>query len=127
MFFSLLAAATPEPWFNKASPATTRCVEWTSGNFAVAKIQGLECLFKNVVTVVATLAGLALLMMLISGAIKYLTSGGDPKAAEAAKGTLTYAILGLILIVAAYLILSFLSAFTGITGLKGFLIPGGTP
>lgn len=91
----------------------------------VATIQGFECVFRNVVSVVTVLAGLALFIMLLMGGLKYLTSGGDPKAQEQAKNTLTYAILGMVLIVAAYLILNFISTFTGIEALKTFTIPKG--
>ena len=90
----------------------------------VATIQGLECIFQNVVTVITVLAGLAVFIMLLIGGIKYLTSGGDQKAMEQAKNTMTFAILGLVLIIAAYLILNFLSVFTGISGLLKFTVPG---
>jgi hypothetical protein len=51
--------------------------------------------------------------MLIVGGIKYTTSGGDPKSVESAKKTLTYAILGMVLVASAYLILRLIGEFTG--------------
>lgn len=105
--------------------STDRCVNITAlSGEKIATIQGLECLFQNVVTVVTALAGLAVFIMLLTGGLKYLTSGGDPKAQEQAKGTLTFAVLGLVVIIAAYLILNFLSVFTGIGNLTKFVIPG---
>ena len=120
MFSSVVfAAGTPVP--TSWSP---RCAS-DSGVFKdVAQIQGLECLFQNVVTVVTAFAGLAVFIMFLTGGLKYLTSGGDPKAQEQAKGTLTFAVLGLVLIIAAYLILNFISTFTGIPDLLKFRIPG---
>src|SRR3989344_6002856 len=108
------ASPVPVPWFTSSpAPVSSRCVSVVGGN-PVATIQGLECLFQNVVTVVTALAGLAVFIMLLTGGLKYLTSGGGPKAPEQAKGTLSFAVLGLVLIIAAYLILNFLSVFTGI-------------
>ena len=114
------AEASPQPW---SSP---RCVTTVNG-VEVATIQGLECVFQNVVSVAIALAGLAVFVMLLAGALKYLTSGGDPKAQESAKNTMTYAVLGLVIMVAAYLILNLLSTFTGLPKLLNFTIPGGTP
>lgn len=122
MFSSVVfAAGTPVP----RSWSTNRCVNITAlPGQEIATIQGLECLFQNVVTVLTALAGLAVFIMLLTGGLKYLTSGGDPKAQEQAKGTLTFAVLGLVLIIAAYLILNFISTFTGIPDLLKFRIPG---
>lgn len=117
----LVLAQGPVDWKTFAE----RCVitEPKSG-VEVATIQGFECVFRNVVTVATALAGLAVFLMLISGGFKFLTSGGDPKAQEQAKNTMTYAVLGLVLIIAAYLILKFLSVFTGLPELLKFTIPG---
>jgi hypothetical protein len=82
----------------------------------------LEAVFGNIVSVVISLAGIALFVMLSVGAFRYLTSGGEPKATEAAQKTMTSAFLGIILIIASYLILSLVSEFTGISLLK-FEIP----
>jgi len=88
----------------------------------VAKITDLEIYFERIVVVVTALAGMVFFIMLVIGGIKYLFSGGNPKATESARGTLTAAILGLVLIVAAYLILLLLKNFTGLD-LTTFSIP----
>ncbi len=117
MLFSPVFAQAPGAW-------NGNCVTTDPKSGAeVATIQGFECVFRNVVSVAVTLAGLAIFVMLIIGGFKYLTSGGDPKAQEQAKNTMTYAVLGLVLIIAAYLILNFISVFTGIDALKTFTIP----
>lgn len=79
-----------------------------------ATLSDLEGIFGQVVSAATTLAGLALLAMLIVGGFKYMTAGGDPKASAAAKNTITYALLGMALVVAAYLILLFVERFTGV-------------
>jgi hypothetical protein len=52
--------------------------------------------------------------MLLVGGFKWLTSGGDAKKTEQARGTLTAAIFGLILIVSGYIILNIIQYFTGL-------------
>lgn len=81
----------------------------------MATIQCIECIFKNFLNIATALAGLAVFVMFLVGGFKYLTSAGDPKATESAKNTLTYAVLGLVLIIAAWFILQFIEEFTGVT------------
>ncbi len=88
----------------------------------VAQLKCLEVVFANTLQVITGLAGLALFVMLIIGGIKYLTSGGDPKASEGAKNTMTYALIGIVLMGLAYLIFNILQNFTGVDFLK-FDIP----
>ena len=51
------------------------------------------------------IAGFALLIMLIFSGYQYMTSEGDPKKAAAARGRITWAIIGFIVIFAAYWII----------------------
>ncbi|OGM10802.1 hypothetical protein A2Z22_02860 [Candidatus Woesebacteria bacterium RBG_16_34_12] len=80
----------------------------------VSTIHGLEVIVNNIIVLALGFAGLALFIMLILGGFKYITSAGDPKKTESAKNTITYAILGLVLMALAYLILVFISQFTGV-------------
>ncbi|OGM19342.1 hypothetical protein A2685_02190 [Candidatus Woesebacteria bacterium RIFCSPHIGHO2_01_FULL_37_10] len=78
-----------------------------------AQIRDLEVIFAKTVDIILGFAGIALFLMLILGGFKYITSGGDPKAAESARNTLTYAIGGLVLIASAYLIIKIAESITG--------------
>lgn len=80
----------------------------------VARISDLEGIFQNIVSYALGLVGVVLFVSLLIGGFKYLTAGGDPKAAEGAKKTITYAIGGLLLILASYLILVLIHTITGI-------------
>ncbi len=80
----------------------------------VPQLKDLEIVFTNVVKVALGFSGVALFIMLLIGGFKFLTAGEDPKAVEEAKKTLTYAIGGLVLVAAAYLVLVFIKQFTGI-------------
>lgn len=80
---------------------------------APATIGDLQTLFKNAVSAILALAGIVLFILLLTGGIKFITSGGDPKAVEGAKKTITYAIGGLVVILLSYLILVFIQKITG--------------
>lgn len=83
-------------------------------NDGVPTIKGLEAIYNNIISVALLFAAVVLLLMFITAGFKYLTAGGDAKAVEAAKGTLTHAIAGLIVLVLAYIIIQFIEVFTGV-------------
>ena len=87
-----------------------------------ATIQCLEPLFENVVSGIAALVGIALFIMILNSGFRYLTSAGDPKKLEA-RGSLTNALTGVVLIAVAYLILKTIQVFTGYQGLTTFSVP----
>ena len=76
-------------------------------------LSDLNDIFANILGVAARLAGLAALIMVLVAGFKYLTSAGDPKAAEGAKHTLTWAVFGLAALVGAWFILRLVEALTG--------------
>lgn len=79
-----------------------------------ATIKGIEVIFNNIIFISLGLAGIVFFFLLLIGGFKFMTSGGDPKAVESARNTLTFAILGLVLITVSFLILRFIQEFTGI-------------
>lgn len=89
----------------------------------VATIQSLQTLFGNAVRAVVSLAGIALFVMLVIGGYNFLFSTGDQKKLEQARGTITNAVLGLVIIVAGYIIMRVIEIFTGVNVTK-FTIPG---
>lgn len=87
-----------------------------------APLSSLEFVFENVITSLLALGGIVLFVMLLTGGFKYLTSGGDPKALEGAKKTLTTAIGGLVMLVGSFLILKIIANFTGAESITNFKI-----
>lgn len=79
-----------------------------------AQITCLEPLFTNVVRALVAFVGVALFVMLLIGGFNFLFSGGDQKKLEQANHTITAAVLGLVVIVTAYLILKTIYVFTGV-------------
>lgn len=113
-FFPIVSLAQSD-WATQ----NTRCV----ANGDVATIQGVECLFANVLQVIVFFAGLAFFFTFVSGGFQYLLSQGDPKKVAASGSTLTMAILGLVGVIGSWLIIKFISDFTGISPLTKFAIP----
>lgn len=81
---------------------------------------GLTLWFLQLFTLTA--GGIALLLLLMGG-LKFITSTGDPKALDEAKGTITKAISGLLLIIFSVLILRIIGV--DILGIPGFSLRGG--
>jgi len=81
----------------------------------IATLACLEAIVKIFLNIAVRLAGVAAFIMLIVGGFQYLTAGGDPKKTQAASSTLTYAIFGLVAVIAAWFILLFIEKFTGVT------------
>lgn len=79
----------------------------------VARIADLDDVFGNVIGKLLGFAAIVLFIMLLAGGFRYITSGGDPKATEAAKKTLTYAVGGVVLIAVSYLIILIIQEITG--------------
>lgn len=86
----------------------------------VATLQCITPLFSNVVTALFSFAGIVALVLIILSGIKFITSGGDPKQVEGARKTLTYAVIGLIVIFFAYFIVNIISYVTQTSCIKVF-------
>lgn len=114
-----------------AQPVQAQTVAWSGvcvgsrdGAAAdVATIQGLECLIANVFTVIITLIGLAAFVMFIVGSMRWLTSGGNSTSVDRARGTMTYAVYGIVVSLSAFIVLNLIAGFTGIELITRFSIP----
>lgn len=79
-----------------------------------AGLDQIEQVFSSVISVAVGLGFIALLTLLISAGFKYLISGGEPKAIQAAHQTVTWALLGVVFMAVAWLILQLIETFTGV-------------
>lgn len=121
----LLASFVVVPQAQAQTQAWTGvCVDTVGGNTDVATIQGAQCLLANVLSIAITGIGLAGFVMMIVGSFKYLLSGGNAKGIEEAKGTMTMAVIGLVVALSAFIILNIIGGFTGTGNLfTNFVIP----
>lgn len=84
----------------------------------VATLQCIPAIFNNLLNSILVFAGaIAVIIIIISG-IRFILSGGDPKKVSTAKRSLTFAILGLIIIVFAFLIINLIAYITGTSCIK---------
>ncbi len=69
----------------------------------------LESLFKTIVNVLLFIIGAVSVIMIIVGGFRYVTSGGDQAHVKAAKDTILYAVVGLIVALLAFAIVGFVA------------------
>lgn len=79
-----------------------------------AGVQQLQDIIQRIINLVVGAAFVVLLVMLIVAGIRYITSGGEQKSLQSAHNTLTWALLGILFMVIAWLILLLVKAFTGV-------------
>lgn len=58
--------------------------------------------------IISTVAGIGAVIMIISGGLNYVTSGGDVNKAKSARNRIIYSLVGLAIIALAYTIINFL-------------------
>jgi len=87
-------------------------MDFQLGDFVSAAIQA-----------VIVIAGLLTFAFLVWGGVEWLTSGGDKEKYEAARGRITAAVIGLVIVVAAWAIMNVIGSFLNID-MKGLEIPG---
>jgi uncharacterized membrane protein len=76
----------------------------------------------SVANIVLPIAGFALLILLISSGYAYMTSLGDPKAIAKAQSGITSAIIGFIIVFAAYIIVNYFGAALGIKQIQEIFV-----
>lgn len=77
-------------------------------------------ILSNALPIVIGIAGLALLLMLISAGYTFLTSAGDAKKMEQGKQQLTSALIGFIIVFGAYWLVQILGIMFGTSITSGF-------
>lgn len=100
--FGVSAAVAPTATF---ASAVTDGINATSAN--QAQPASLSTIIKYVVNVLLYVIGAISVIMLIIGGIRYATSAGNSSSVTAAKNTIMYALIGLVVAVLAYAIVNF--------------------
>ena len=78
------------------------------------QLNGIIEVISKIIALLAPIAGIAFLAMFIYGGFQLMMSGGDPKAAGAARNTFMFAIAGIILVVIVWLLLLLIESVTGV-------------
>ncbi|HRQ98143.1 MAG TPA: pilin [Candidatus Saccharibacteria bacterium] len=82
-------------------------IDKTKSDEQPATLFGDGGVFTNVINIALFIIGALAVLMLIIGGIRYTISGGDTAAVTAAKNTILYAIIGIIVAILAYAIVNF--------------------
>lgn len=85
------------------------------------KIGDLGSLISALVGALLVVSALLAFFFLILGGIQWITSGGDKTGMEAARNKITHAIVGLVIVGAAWAIMILIQNFLGITVIGGAL------
>lgn len=83
------------------------------GTKDVATIDCFPIIMANVVFWLLIFVGVVALILIILSGFKFVASGGDPKQAEGARKTLTFAIIGMVLVLLSFSIVAFIAKTTG--------------
>lgn len=67
----------------------------------------LSTIIKNIVNILLFLVGAVAVIMIVISGFRYTTANGDQSSVKAAKDTLLYAIVGVIVAIASYAIVNF--------------------
>ncbi len=89
----------------------------------VAAATPLGTIVSNTITIVFTIAALAVLAFMVLGAFNWITSGGDKEKVDKARKTITNALIGLALLGLAFLILRVVGQIIGFDVLTQFSLP----
>lgn len=96
-----------------ASGAGNECsgVSDTSGGTT-----GVNNIIKTVINIFSLVVGVVAVIMIIVGGFRYITAGGDSNNVSAAKNTIIYAIIGLVIVAIAQFIVQFVLNKVSTTG-----------
>ena len=88
--------------------------EAARGSDQTADLFGATGVFKTITNVLLYVLGAISVIMIIIGGLRYVVSGGNSTNVTAAKNTILYAIVGVIIAILSYAIINFvLGSFTG--------------
>ncbi len=87
----------------------------------IIKITDIGQLISAAVGSIMIIAALLAFMYLLLGGIKWITSGGDKAGMEEARNKITHAIVGLIIVGAAWAIMNLVQNFLGVQIIGGSL------
>lgn len=89
------------PGGTTASPTTGICLPNNTGT-GLRGANNLGELLTRVLGILLGIVGLVSIVYIVIGGYKYVTSNGDPEQIESAKGTITNALIGVVVVLLAF-------------------------
>jgi hypothetical protein len=93
-----------------SNPSISAGAECARGNGQPAQLVGDGGVFNRITSILLFIVGAVAVIMLIFGGIRYIVSGGDQANVTAAKNTILYAIVGIIVALLAYAAVKFVTS-----------------
>ncbi len=108
-----------------ASPAyaTNREIDFVGPGDDFLKYITPDRIVAFIINAFFALAVIAALVYLLWGGLNWILSGGDKEKIDAARSRIIAAIIGLVLVVLAYVILNFVMVILGFGGISGLTLP----
>lgn len=107
MLFAFVTVTMPVAYAasTDAKDAAGKGIEAVGGGGATS--DDLPKLVQNIINVLLFIAGAVAVVVIIIGGLRYITSSGDQGSIKAAKDTILYAVIGLIVALLAFAIVRF--------------------
>lgn len=93
-------------WLSAVEKYTISCAD--IGNCST-KTKTLDAAFSNATSLIIGLVGMLAIVFIIYGGIQFALSAGNSKQVQTAKQTILYAVVGLVLAISAYAIVSYIT------------------
>ncbi|OGC50954.1 hypothetical protein A2716_02875 [candidate division WWE3 bacterium RIFCSPHIGHO2_01_FULL_40_23] len=76
----------------------------------------IACYVSTALNILVVVSGSVFVLMVFYAAVKFSLSQGDPKGIEGAKATLTWAVIGFLVVIGVYVIFAILTGILGVSG-----------
>jgi hypothetical protein len=86
------------------------------------KLSDLTGIFVRIISALLPVGGIILFVMLVMGGFYFIFSSGDPRKVEGARNTITYAIIGIVVLASAFFIIQLIANFVGVPAILNFNI-----
>jgi hypothetical protein len=101
------ATTTPDIYNNLCSGTNLDLTQSNTDCSSGASNSNLQSLLTKIINIFSVVVGIIAVIMIIVGGLRYITSGGDTGRVGAAKTTIIYALVGLVVVALAQLIVRF--------------------
>lgn len=97
-------------WFLPLIVSANYGLDDAAGTAGLVKTGSLAQRSGQLVGSLLSLVGVVFLILMVYGGVTWMTASGNDKQVEKAKNTITYAVIGLVIILSAYAITAFLGS-----------------
>ncbi len=104
--------------FTNIASATITPINISTPDAGINPKADIGKVFGNAITIIFVLAALAVLFMLIIGAFQWIMSGGEKEAVNKARGRITNALIGLVILALAFLVVRLVGAIVNVNVLQ---------